>query len=159
MSEQKRERGASSGGAKNKAASKGQGPKRFQGIQKGKAASSGLKAGVFAQMREPFDLVAFGTPGRPNRVRLYEEVLEVFRTRDKEPRNLVVIMCESPQSDKFEAFQVSFEKAAPLLKTQPSSASERPHWNFVLRGRTLIAPGGVTVDVRKVEKRDARQNR
>ncbi len=159
MSEQKKERGASSGGAKKKAASKGQGPKRFQGMQRAKAASSGLKAGVFAQMREPFDLVAFGTPGRPNRVRLYEEVLEVFRTREREPRNLVVIMCESPQADKFEAFQVAFDKAAPLLKSQLSSTSERPHWNFVLRGRTLIAPGGATVDLRKVEKRDARQNR
>ncbi len=151
MAKQGREGGAAPKAAKKKVSAKSKAPRRFQGIQK--TASGGLKAGVFAKMREPYDVVAFATPGRPTRVRLYEEALEVFQTRKQEPRNLVVIVCQGPETDKFEAFQTSFENFAPLLESRSPSNSERSYWTFTLRGRSLLAPGGAAVNLRKIEKR------
>lgn len=144
------EKGSPKGGGK------GRNPQRFQGFRKGKASSGGLKAGVFARMREPYDAVAFAIPGRPTRVKLYEEVLDVFESQGRQPRNLVVIVCENPDSDKFEAFQTSFEKVLPLLQALSTSPAQRPYWSFILRGRNLLFPGGDSVDLKKVEKRAVR---
>lgn len=64
-----------------------------------------------------------------------------------------MIVCESPESDKFEAFQTSYEKVFPLLESLSTSGSGRSYWSFVLHGRSLLAAGGVNVDLKKVEKR------
>lgn len=139
-----------------KGSGKGRKPQRFQGFRKSKAGSGGLKAAVFARMREPYDAVAFAIPGRPTRVKLYEEVLEVFQSQGRQPRNLVVIVSENLDSDKFEALQTSFEKVSPLLQSLSTSQAQRPYWSFILRGRNLLFPGGDSVALKKVEKRAVR---
>ncbi len=153
MEKQDRQGGGAARGGKKKPTGKGQGqaPRHFQGLNKAKF--SGLKAGVFARMREGVDAVAFAVPGTPTRVRLYEEVLEAFEARKQAPRNFVVIVSANLDSDQFDAFQISFSKFAPSLEVVRPSGGERSYWSFVLKNRTLFGPAGVKIDLRKVEKR------
>lgn len=152
MEKQSRHSGGANKGNTKKPTAKAKGaPRRFQGLDKAK--SSGLKAGVFARMREGVDAVAFAVPGLPTKVRLYEEVLEAFEARKQVPRNFVVVVSANLDSDQFEAFQIAFSKFAPHLKTLRPSGGERSYWSFVLKNRTLLGPAGVKVDMRTVEKR------
>lgn len=153
MEKHERQGGGAPRGGKKKPTVRGknEGPRRFQGLDKTKF--SGLKAGIFARMREGVDAVAFAVPGTPTRVRLYEEVLEAFEARKQVPRNFVVIVAANLDSDVFEAFQISFNKFAPCLEVIRPSGEERSYWGFVLKNRTLLGPAGVKIDLRKVEKR------
>ena len=142
--------------AKPKSGASGGGPSRpFQGNAKA-AKSSGMKAGTFARQREGVDLVAFGTAsGSNSSVRLYAEALETFQRQQQTPRNFLLILAQSPDSDQFEAYQTPYDRVEPLMFQVKLVKGERPYWpfRFEKNGRRLMTADGTHTELRKVEKR------
>jgi hypothetical protein len=112
-----------------------------------------LKAGVFARMRQDYDVVAFASPSASVAVRLFVEALESFQVQKRLPRNFVLILAASPESDQFEAYQVSYDKIAPLLPKAHLVDKERAYWTFGFKHSHLIAADGTRVLLKKLQKR------
>ncbi len=117
--------------------------------------TGGLQAGLFAQIRSGQDVVALAAPGRgTTSVRLFVEAVDAFVDLGREPRNFVVILSSSLDSESFEAYQAPFRAVSPLLEKAKKSGGERAYWTLSFdRGPRKLSSGGLKVDLRKVEKK------